>query len=140
MSVLAVPSSSQIVKLQRTGNSIKRRERNQCSDEARCLGSIYGKEKQRRRQKSSSFEISNLPKMTVDFSVLIKISFHRLFCPIPQLRLICSSFEFRSYYDKSDDLWIDLENWEFLETQGNLAFYVTALLEYVHLRFLRIFL
>ena len=40
--------------------------------------------------------------MTVDFSVLIKISFHRLFCYIPQLRLICSSFEFRSYYDKSD--------------------------------------
>ena len=37
-------------------------------------------------------------------------------------------------------LWIDLENREFLETQGNLAFYVTALLEYVHLRFLRIFL
>ena len=23
------------------------------------------------------------------------------------------------------NLWIDLENWEFLETQGNLAFYVT---------------
>ena len=38
------------------------------------------------------------------------------------------------------NLWIDLENWEFLETQGNLAFYVTALLEYVHLRFLKIFL
>ena len=38
------------------------------------------------------------------------------------------------------NLWIDLENWEFLETQGNLAFYVTALLEYVHLRFLRVFL
>ena len=37
------------------------------------------------------------------------------------------------------NLWIDLENWEFLETQGNLAFYVTALLEYVHLMFLRIF-
>ena len=35
------------------------------------------------------------------------------------------------------NLWIDLENWEFLETQGNLAFYVTALLEYVHLIFLR---
>ena len=88
----------------------------------------------------NSFEISILPKMTVDFSLLIKISFHRLFCLISQLRLICSSFEFRSYYDKSDDLWIDLENWEFLETQGNLAFYVTALLEYVHLMFLRIFL
>ena len=26
-----------------------------------------------------------------------------MFCPIPQLRPICSSFEFRSYYDKSDD-------------------------------------
>ena len=65
--------------------------------------------------------------MTVDFSVLIKISFHRLFCPIPQLRLIYSSFEFRSYYDKSDDLKIDLENWEFLEIQGNLAFYVTGI-------------
>ena len=78
--------------------------------------------------------------MTVDFSLLIKISFHRLFSPISQLRLICSSFEFRSYYDKSDDLWIDLENWEFLETQGKLAFYVTALLEYVHLIFLRIFI
>ena len=38
------------------------------------------------------------------------------------------------------NLWIDLENWEFLETQGNLAFYVTALLEYVHLRFLKIVL
>ena len=38
------------------------------------------------------------------------------------------------------NLWIDLENWEFLETQGNLAFYVATLLEYVHLRFLRIFL
>ena len=38
------------------------------------------------------------------------------------------------------NLWIDLENWEFLKTQGNLAFYVTALLEYVHLRFLKIFL
>ena len=38
------------------------------------------------------------------------------------------------------NLWIDLENWEFLETQGNLAFYVTALLEYVHLRFLKLFL
>ena len=25
------------------------------------------------------------------------------------------------------NLWIDLENWEFLETQGNLAFYVTLL-------------
>ena len=37
------------------------------------------------------------------------------------------------------NLWIDLENWEFLETQGKLAFYVTALLEYVHLMFLRIF-
>ena len=23
------------------------------------------------------------------------------------------------------NLWIDLENWEFLETQENLAFYVT---------------
>ena len=23
------------------------------------------------------------------------------------------------------NLWIDLENWEFLENQGNLAFYVT---------------
>ena len=22
------------------------------------------------------------------------------------------------------NLWIDIENWEFLETQGNLAFYV----------------
>ena len=53
-------------------------------------------------KKSSSFEISNLPKITVVFSVLRKISFHRLFCPIPQLRPICSSFEFRSYYDKSD--------------------------------------
>ena len=42
-------------------------------------------------------------KLRLFFSVLIKISFHRLFCPIPQLRLICSSFEFRSYYDKSDD-------------------------------------
>ena len=38
------------------------------------------------------------------------------------------------------NLWINLENWEFLETQGNLAFYVTALLEYVHLRFLKIVL
>ena len=28
-------------------------------------------------------------------SVLIKISFHKLFCPISQLKLICSSFEFR---------------------------------------------
>ena len=25
------------------------------------------------------------------------------------------------------NLWIDLDNWEFLETQGNLAFYVNAL-------------
>ena len=23
------------------------------------------------------------------------------------------------------NLWIDIENWEFIETQGNLAFYVT---------------
>ena len=36
------------------------------------------------------------------FSVLIKISFNELFCLIPKLRLICSSFEFRSYYDKSE--------------------------------------
>ena len=42
-------------------------------------------------------------KLQLFFSVLRKISFHRLFCPIPQLRPICSSFEFRSYYDKSDD-------------------------------------
>ena len=35
------------------------------------------------------------------FSVLIKISFHKLFCPVPN---ICSSFESRSYYDRSDDL------------------------------------
>ena len=56
-------------------------------------------------QKSSSFEISNLPNWitVVFFFVLRKISFHRLFCPIPQPRPICSSFEFRSYYDKSDD-------------------------------------
>ena len=38
------------------------------------------------------------------------------------------------------NLWIDLENWKFSETRGNLAFYVTALSEYVHLMFLRIFL
>ena len=37
------------------------------------------------------------------------------------------------------EFMVDLEKWEFLETQGNLAFYVTALLEYVHLRFLKIF-
>ena len=42
-------------------------------------------------------------KLQLSFSVLIKISFNRLCFPIPQLRLICSSFEFRSYYDKSDD-------------------------------------
>ena len=41
-------------------------------------------------------------KLQLFFSVLRKISFHRLFCPIHQLRPICSSFEFRSYYDKSD--------------------------------------
>ena len=33
--------------------------------------------------------------------VITKISFHNFFCPIPQLRLICSSFEFRSNYGKS---------------------------------------
>ena len=37
------------------------------------------------------------------------------------------------------EFMVDLENWEFLETQGNLAFHVTALLEYVHLRFLKVF-
>ena len=43
-------------------------------------------------------------KLQLFFSVLRNIFFlHRLFCVIPQLRLICSSFEFRSYYDKSDD-------------------------------------
>ena len=42
-------------------------------------------------------------KLQLFFSVLRKISFHRLFCPIPQPGAICSSFEFRSYYDKSDD-------------------------------------
>ena len=42
-------------------------------------------------------------KLQLFFSVVIKISFNRLCFPIPQLRLICSSFEFRSYYDKSDD-------------------------------------
>ena len=41
-------------------------------------------------------------KLQLFFSVLRKISFHRSFCPIPQLRPICSSFEFRSYYDKRD--------------------------------------
>ena len=42
-------------------------------------------------------------KLQLFFSVLRKISFHRFFCPIPQVRPICSLFEFRSYYDKSDD-------------------------------------
>ena len=42
-------------------------------------------------------------KLQLFFSVLREISFHRLFCAIPQPRPICSSFEFRSYYDKSDD-------------------------------------
>ena len=42
-------------------------------------------------------------KLHLFFSVLRNISFHRLFFPIPQLRPICSSFEFRSYCDKSDD-------------------------------------
>ena len=37
------------------------------------------------------------------FSILRKSSFHRLFCSLPQPRPICSSFEFRSYYGKSDD-------------------------------------
>ena len=32
-------------------------------------------------KKYSSFEISNLPKISCFFSVLRKISFHRLFCP-----------------------------------------------------------
>ena len=41
-------------------------------------------------------------KLQLFFSVLRKTSFHRLFGPIPQLRPICSSFEFRSYYDKRD--------------------------------------
>ena len=41
-------------------------------------------------------------KLQLFFSVLRKIFFHRLFCPIPQPRPICSSFEFRSYCDKSD--------------------------------------
>lgn len=42
-------------------------------------------------------------KLQLFFSVLGKISSHRLFFSIPQLRPICSSFEFRSYCDKSDD-------------------------------------
>ena len=42
-------------------------------------------------------------KLRLFFSVLTKISFHKSFCPIPQLRLKCSSFEFRSNYGKSDD-------------------------------------
>ena len=42
-------------------------------------------------------------KLHLLFSVLRNISFHRLICSIPQLRPICSSFEFRSYCDKSDD-------------------------------------
>ena len=41
-------------------------------------------------------------KLQFFFSVLRKISFHRLFSPIPQPRPICSLFVFRSYYDKSD--------------------------------------
>ena len=45
------------------------------------------------------------------FSVLIKISFRKLFCLIPKLRLMCSSFEFRSYYRRSDDFEIE-EPWK----------------------------
>ena len=45
------------------------------------------------------------------FSVLIKISFHKLFCLILKLRLMYSSFEFRSYYGRSDDFDIE-EPWK----------------------------
>ena len=55
-------------------------------------------------QNCSSFEISNLSKTMAVFSVLIKIF-------SPQLRLICSSFEFRSYYGRSDDFELD-EPWK----------------------------
>ena len=44
-------------------------------------------------------------KLRLFFSVLINISFYRLFCPIPQLRPICSSFEFRSYCEKNWWFW-----------------------------------
>ena len=40
-----VPSSSQIVKPQTTGNSIRRWDRISRGDEARCLGSVYSKNK-----------------------------------------------------------------------------------------------
>ena len=50
-----------------------------------------------------SFVHLTCQKLRLSFSVLIEISFHRLFFPIPQPIPICSSFEFRSYYGKSDD-------------------------------------
>ena len=49
-------------------------------------------------------------KLCLFISVLLKISFHRSFCLIPQLWLPCSSFEFRSNYGKSDDFEIE-EPW-----------------------------
>ena len=43
-----------------------------------------------------------LPKNYGFFSALITISFLEIVLSCAQLKLMCSSFEFRSYYDKID--------------------------------------
>ena len=100
--MLAVPSSSQIVKPETTGNSISD-ERGITAVTKPPVWVQFTVKKNRVDDKNLlHLKYLTCQKLQLFFSVLRKISFHRLFCPIPQLRPICSSFEFRSYYDKSD--------------------------------------
>ena len=62
-------------------------------------------------------------KLCLFISVLLKISFHKSFCLIPQLWLPCSSFEFRSNYGKSDDFEIE-EPWNIWNIWENLKLFL----------------
>ena len=53
-------------------------------------------------------------KLRLFFFCTYKDFLSQIFFPIPQLRLICSSFEFRSYYEKSDDFEQE-EPWKNME-------------------------